>query len=79
MLAPYHFFNCGNSGCRLAQAQPALHYGTTQKLSTMYRQTGIMVRVHLTSEENRLLVTISFSVLDQMDNNLLKLHNWRWV
>jgi hypothetical protein len=40
----------------------------------MHRQTGMMVIVHLTSIENRLLDTISFYVLGQVDNNLLKLH-----
>ena len=35
----------------------------------------MMVIVHLTSRENRLLDTISFSVLGQMDNNLLQLHS----
>ncbi len=33
-----------------------------------------MVIVPLTSRENRLLIIISFSVLGQMDNHLLKLH-----
>ena len=40
----------------------------------MHRLTGMMVIVHLTSEEICLLDTISFFVLGQMDNNLLKLH-----
>ena len=35
----------------------------------------MMAIVHLTSGANRLLDTISFSVLGQMDNNLLKIHN----
>ncbi len=62
-------------GCRLAQAQPALHNRFAKNLSTVNRQTGMMVIVHLTSRENRLLDTISFSVLGQMDNNLLQLHS----
>ena len=41
----------------------------------MYRQTGMMVIVHLTPIENSLLDTISFYVLGQMDNNLLKLYS----
>jgi hypothetical protein len=41
----------------------------------MHRQPGMMVIVHRTSEEYCLLVTISFSVLGPMDNNLLKLHS----
>jgi hypothetical protein len=61
-------------GCRLAQPQPALHHRTAQKLSTMYCQARMMVIVHLTPEETRLLVTNSLSVLGQMDNNLLKPH-----
>jgi len=35
----------------------------------------MMVIVHLASEDFALLVTISFFVLGQMDNNLLKLHS----
>ena len=47
----------------LGRAQSALHNSKAKKLSTIYRRTGLMVIVHLTSRENRLLDTISFSVL----------------
>ena len=67
---------CRLSLCSAAAAptQPALHHSTAKKLSTMYRQTGMMVIVHLTCRENRLLDTISYSVLGQMNNKLLQLH-----
>ncbi|MHB8887579.1 MAG: hypothetical protein ACYC46_02040 [Acidobacteriaceae bacterium] len=32
-------------------ALPTIHHRTTQRISTMYRQTGMMVIVHLTSEK----------------------------
>jgi hypothetical protein len=41
----------------------------------VHRQSRMMVIVHLTSEELCLLVTISFFVPGQMDNNLLKPHS----
>src|SRR5579864_1820774 len=53
--------------------RPAIdnHFG--QLLSTVNRQSGILVVVHSVSLKNCLLVTTSFSCSDRMDN-LLKLH-----
>src|SRR6202021_101508 len=44
-------------------------------LSTVNRQSGILVVVHSVSLKNSLLVTTSFSRSDRMDN-LLKLHTY---
>src|ERR1700735_2379027 len=47
-------------------------------LSTVNRQSGILVVVHSVSLKNSLLVTTSFSRSDRMDN-LLKLHTYSLV
>ena len=52
--------------------EPSFSTQMAQNLSTANRQTSMMVIVHLTSEKYRLLITICFSVLGQMDNSLLK-------
>src|ERR1700723_3537376 len=47
-------------------------------LSTVNRQSGILVVVHSVSLKNSLLVTTSFSRSDRMDN-LLKLHTYSLI
>jgi len=56
----------------IAHGEPSFSTQMAQNLSTANRQTSMMVIVHLTSEKYRLLITICFSVLGQMDNSLLK-------
>ena len=60
-------------GRGLLQAQPAAHHSLGKFLSTMNRQSRMMVIVHSVSWI-AFARNISFPVLDRMDNNLLKLH-----
>lgn len=60
-------------GRGLLQAQPTLQHISGKFLSTIDRESSMMVIVHSVSSV-ALLRNLSFPVLDRMDNNLLKLH-----